>query len=145
PVASPRPLKHPVDPIPAQRAPIPNQGETLMVKTKPRFRILALIAALALLGAACGSNKEDEGGSSGERSEDAPDMSDVSMTIGSKDFTENKLVAEMFAQAVEAGGGTVDRQIDLGGTNVNREALMSGEIDAYPEYNGTGWTVHLGH
>jgi osmoprotectant transport system substrate-binding protein len=75
----------------------------------------------------------------------AVDLSEVSITVGSKDFTENQIVAEMFAQAVEAAGGSVDRQIDLGGTNVNRDALTAGQIDAYPEYNGTGWTVHLGN
>lgn len=63
----------------------------------------------------------------------AVDLSEVSITVGSKDFTENQIVAEMFAQAVEAAGGSVDRQIDLGGTNVNRDALTAGQIDAYPE------------
>lgn len=114
---------------------------------KPLRYGLAVLASASLLLAACGDNKDDSGGSTdtgGERTSEL-DFSEVSITIGSKDFTENKLVAEMFAQAIEAGGGTVDRKIDLGGTNVNREALEAGEIDAYPEYNGTGWTVHLGH
>lgn len=116
-----------------------------MVKRKPTVRFAAALGAVALLLAACGSDSDDDGGTPTERPADAPDFSDVSISIGSKDFTENKLVAEMFAQAIEAGGGKVDRKIDLGGTNVNREALLSGEIDAYPEYNGTGWMEHLGH
>ena len=50
----------------------------------------------------------------------------------------------MIAQAYEAAGANVDNQVNLGGTEVNRQALLSGDIDTYAEYNGTGWTVHLG-
>ncbi len=105
-------------------------------------QILATTAALALAAglAACGS---DDGGGSASTSGDALDG--VSLTIGSKDFTENILLGEMLAQAAEAAGASVDNQVNLGGTSVNRDALMSGDIDVYPEYNGTGWTVHLGN
>lgn len=120
--------------------------------TKPIARLFAVLGVLALLAVGCGSN-EDDGGSGtdgstvteGEGEFAQLDLSAVSITIGSKDFTENQIVAELFAQSIEAGGGSVERQIDLGGTNVNREALEADRIDAYPEYNGTGWTVHLGH
>ena len=47
------------------------------------------------------------------------------------------------AEGFEASGANVERQINLGGTNVTRSALLSGEIDSYAEYNGTGWTEHL--
>ena len=50
----------------------------------------------------------------------------------------------MMVQAYEAAGANVDDKVNLGGTAVAREALLSGEIDMYMEYNGTGWTVHLG-
>ncbi len=105
-------------------------------------QIFATTAALALAAglAACGS---DDGGGSASPSGDALDG--VSLSVGSKDFTENILLGEMFAQAVEAAGASVDNQVNLGGTSVNRDALMSGDIDVYPEYNGTGWTVHLGN
>jgi osmoprotectant transport system substrate-binding protein len=53
------------------------------------------------------------------------------------------VLGEMLVQAFEAAGATVDNQVDLGGTVANREALLSGAIDVYAEYNGTGWTVHL--
>ena len=68
----------------------------------------------------------------------------VSVRIGSKDFTENILLGEMLAEALANEGADVDNQINLGGTQVNREALLSGDIDVYPDYNGTGWTEHLG-
>jgi len=50
----------------------------------------------------------------------------------------------MLVLAMENEGADVTDQINLGGTSVNRDALLAGEIDVYPEYNGTGWTVHLG-
>lgn len=98
----------------------------------------SLCAALALTGAACGS---DDSSGSDEGSDSRLDG--VSVTVGSKDFTENILLGEAFAQALEAEGADVTKEINLGGTNVNREALLSGDIDVYPDYNGTGWTVHL--
>ena len=73
------------------------------------------------------------------------ELDGVSLTVGSKDFTENILLGEMFAQALEARGASVDNKVNLGGTSVNRDALLSDNIDVYPEYNGTGWTVHLGN
>lgn len=98
-----------------------------------------MAVALGLTLAACG----DDGGGSASPGEDA--LSGVSVTVGSKDFTENIILGEMYAQALEAAGADVTKQIDLGGTNVNRQALEAGEIDVYPDYNGTGWTVHLGN
>ncbi|ANH36970.1 Putative osmoprotectant uptake system substrate-binding protein OsmF precursor [Nocardioides dokdonensis FR1436] len=92
--------------------------------------------ALSLSVAACG----DDSGSGGDSS-DA--LSGVSLTVGSKDFTENILLGEMFAQALENAGADVENKVNLGGTSVNRDALVSDNIDVYPEYNGTGWTVHL--
>lgn len=72
------------------------------------------------------------------------DLSGIDITVGSKDFTEQLVLGEMIAQAYEAAGANVTNQVNLGGTEVNRAALLSGDIDAYAEYNGTGWTVHLG-
>ena len=94
------------------------------------------LSALALVLAGCG----DDGGSGGG----SGDLEGVSVAVGSKDFTENILLGEMFAQALEANGAEVDNQVNIGGTEVTRKALTSGDIDVYPEYNGTGWTVHLG-
>jgi len=72
------------------------------------------------------------------------DLSGVDITVGSKDFTEQLVLGELIAQAFQAAGANVTNQVNLGGTQVNRAALLSGDIDVYPEYNGTGWTVHLG-
>jgi len=61
------------------------------------------------------------------------------ITVGSKNFMESKLLAEMFAQLIEARTDlAVERRLGLAGTQVCFEALKSGAIDVYPEYTGTG-------
>ncbi len=95
-----------------------------------RMFVLALLfGALLLRGTAHG--------------ESPPPSAEI--TIGSKNFTENRLLAEIMAQLIEARTElTVRRRGNLGGTTVVFAALRSGDIDGYPEYTGTGWTVHLG-
>lgn len=58
--------------------------------------------------------------------------------VASKPFGESYLLAEMFAQVLEAHGIAVDRKPGLGQTQIAIEALRSGAIDVYPEYTGTG-------
>ncbi len=106
---------------------------------------LALLATAGLVLAACGSDDDATADTASDSQVDAAALEGVSVTVGSKDFTENILLGEMLAQALEAQGADVTNQINLGGTSVNREALLSGDIDVYPDYNGTGWTVHLGN
>ena len=68
----------------------------------------------------------------------------ATITIGSKNFTENRLLSELMAQLLEAHTDLrVERRTNLGGTLVVFSALRSGEIDLYPEYTGTGWSVVL--
>ncbi|MBA3323526.1 MAG: ABC transporter permease subunit [Pyrinomonadaceae bacterium] len=62
--------------------------------------------------------------------------------IGSKDFTESVILAEIVAQECEAAGLSVERRFELGG-NLCHEALIAGQIDAYPEYTGTALTAIL--
>ena len=59
------------------------------------------------------------------------------MTIGSTDFTEQQVVAEMYALTLEDAGYTVDRRYQLGSREVVFPALQSGELDVTPEYVGT--------
>ncbi len=66
------------------------------------------------------------------------------ITVGSKDFTESIILAEMVAVMLEDNGFTVERQLNLGGTAVAHEALVNGEIDIYVEYTGTGLLAILG-
>ena len=63
---------------------------------------------------------------------------DRPLTVGSKDFAENEILAEMFADLAEAKGIRVVRRLSLGDARVTLEALKRGDIDIVPEYNGTG-------
>jgi len=66
------------------------------------------------------------------------------IVIGSKDFTESSLLAEIVAQLLESRGVSVERQFELGG-NLPHEALVSSKLDLYPEYTGTSFTAILHH
>ena len=57
--------------------------------------------------------------------------------VGSKNFTEQYIVGELYAAALENAGIKVERKINLGGTLIAHQALVTGEIDVYPEYTGT--------
>lgn len=63
---------------------------------------------------------------------------DRALHIGSKNFTEQLILAEIIAQLAEYEGITVRRSIPYGDTFLNQEGIKSGDIDLYPEYNGTG-------
>jgi glycine betaine/choline ABC-type transport system substrate-binding protein len=65
------------------------------------------------------------------------------LRIGSKNFSEQVLLAEILAQAAEAEGVRVERRLNLGGTFVCHRAITAGELDAYPEYSGTALTAIL--
>jgi glycine betaine/choline ABC-type transport system substrate-binding protein len=64
--------------------------------------------------------------------------------IGSKDFTEELILGEIYAQALEANGIRVERKLNLAGTQVAHDALTKDQIDRYPEYTGTGYLFILG-
>jgi len=112
-----------------------------MTQVKRTVRIAALTLAVGLTLAACG-NGEDSAADPGNGT--APEPAAPAVVVGSKDFTENILLGQMLVIALEEAGYAVEDRTNLGGTVVNRDALLAGQINVYPEYNGTGWTVHLG-
>lgn len=65
------------------------------------------------------------------------------VTVGSKNFTEQLIVGEMAAALLEDAGYKVERKMNLGGTVVAHQALVNGDIDTYVEYTGTGLTAIL--
>jgi osmoprotectant transport system substrate-binding protein len=108
-------------------------------------KFAVIVGASALVLAACSSDSDDSAGDSGGDSIAGQyDMSGIDVAVGSKDFDEQLILGQMMVQALEAAGASVTDRVNLGGTSVAREALLSGDIDVYMEYNGTGWTVHLG-
>jgi osmoprotectant transport system permease protein len=66
------------------------------------------------------------------------------IVVGSKDFTESAILAEIISQLLEARGIAVERNFELGG-NLPHDALLAGKIDLYPEYTGTAYTAILKH
>jgi osmoprotectant transport system substrate-binding protein len=101
--------------------------------------VLAL-AALTLFVAGCGGS--DSGGSSSSSSSSSssaaaqPGKGKPAITIGTKDFTEEFILGELYAQALRAKGYTVNVKSNIGATEITDKALTSGKIDAYPEYDG---------
>ncbi len=66
------------------------------------------------------------------------------IVVGSKNFTEQVILGEILAQQLERRlGAPVERRLNLGGTLLAHEALVSGAIDLYPEYSGTALTAIL--
>ncbi|MDT4954941.1 MAG: osmoprotectant transport system substrate-binding protein opuBD [Acidobacteriota bacterium] len=80
----------------------------------------------------------------GARSSDTGALNRPRVVVGSKDFTESVLLAEIFAQMLEARGVEVVRTFELAG-NVPHESLIAGAIDCYPEYTGTSYMAILKH
>jgi len=74
---------------------------------------------------------------------DGADLSGASLTVSSKEFTEQLILGHITKLVLEEAGAEVDDQIGLVGSTSVREALTSGEIDLYWEYLGTGWVTYL--
>ena len=95
-----------------------------------------LLLVAVLFAAGCGSDDDGIGSAS--------DFEGISVTVGSKNFTEQYVMSEILIQGLAARGAQVTDRTDTGDTPTTRAALLAGEIDAYWEYNSTGWVEHLG-
>jgi glycine betaine/choline ABC-type transport system substrate-binding protein len=90
-----------------------------------KIALLLLVSVLVIV-AGCGTRREE------------------TIVVGSKNFTEQIVLAELFAQQIEAHSSLrVERRVNLGGTLLCHQALVSGKIDLYPEYTGTALTAVL--
>lgn len=88
--------------------------------SRPAAGLLLFCGMLSAALAGCGKNEQDK------------------IVVGSKNFTEQIILAELFAQQIEAHSKLrVERRVNLGGTLLCHDALVSGKIDLYPEYTGT--------
>lgn len=113
--------------------------------------LLAMFAVLAF--AACGDDEDDgapaTGGTSTTETTDGAASAIVSnpenastpeITIGSKNFTEQFILGEIYAQSLEAAGYKVKKELNLGSEQIAFKSVKDGEVDAYPEYTGTALT-----
>lgn len=90
------------------------------MKRNQLWKMISLLLLSAVLISACSGNGK------------------TTITVGSKDFTEQYIIGEMYALILEDAGFNVERKLSLGGTPVAQAAMEAGEIDLYPEYTGTG-------
>jgi glycine betaine/choline ABC-type transport system substrate-binding protein/ABC-type proline/glycine betaine transport system permease subunit len=138
-----------------------SQNTTTPSRRNPHMRsrsVLALLAlALALGLAACGSSDKKStttsdnagaaatttgSGASGKVIQSNPSNgSKPTITIGSKNFTEEFILGEIYAQSLQAAGYKVKKQLNLGSEQIALKALKAGRVDAYPEYTGTALTT----
>lgn len=91
---------------------------------------MALVGAAALALTSCAS---------ADPLDDAPKEPDevsATLSVGSQDYYSNEIIAEVYAQALEAGGFTVDRQLRIGQREVYMPEIEQGKIDVFPEYTG---------
>jgi osmoprotectant transport system substrate-binding protein len=112
----------------------------------------AMLLALALtLGvAACGSDSSStdttagEAGGGGGAIVSNPENGKVTLTVGSKNFTEQIVLGEVYAQALQAAGYKVKKDLNLGSETVALKTLKAGQISGYPEYVSTALTSFFG-
>jgi len=115
-----------------------------------RLRLpLALLAlVLGLVLSACGGGEEETTQAPAGQSPssqtaiqmDPANADKGTITVGSKNFTEQYILGEIYAQTLEAAGFKVKKRLNLGSEQIAFKALKSGQIDAYPEYTGTALT-----
>lgn len=110
---------------------------------RARAAIAVLLALFLSLGvAACGSDDDDDttSGEGGGAIVSNPENGKVTLTVGSKNFTEQIVLGEVYAQALEAAGYKVDKRLNLGSETVARQAVKTDQISGYPEYVSTALT-----
>jgi glycine betaine/choline ABC-type transport system substrate-binding protein len=110
------------------------------------FAVFAVFAALVLaLGiAACGGGDDNDnndtgtsGGNSANLIKSNPANNGIQLTVGSKNFTEEYILGNIYAQALKAAGYDVKTNLNLGSEVIAYKALQDGQISGYPEYTST--------
>ncbi len=123
--------------------------------TKYRWLMLLALVITAFAVTGCGDDDDDDGGGGGSETtaeEEAASAAIVKndanaatkMTIGSKNFTEQKVLGEIYAQALAAAGYEISTELNLGDEKTALKALERGDISAYPEYTGTALLSFFG-
>ena len=115
---------------------------------KPTWRRLTwltlILSALVLSLSACGDDDDEAAGTTeaaATTGEAGGDKTATTVVIGTKDFTEEYILGELYKQALEAKGYQVELKKNIGSTEIIDKALTSGQINFYPEYTGTALTV----
>ncbi|TFB92141.1 MULTISPECIES: ABC transporter substrate-binding protein [Cryobacterium] len=98
---------------------------------KGRLAAVAAVAVGAVVALAGCASSNPLG--TGSNASSAP----TTLVVGSQDYYSNEIIAEIYAQALESNGFTVDRQFRIGQREVYLPELKSGSIDVFPEYTGS--------
>jgi osmoprotectant transport system substrate-binding protein len=106
------------------------KNKTKTIRAVPATLAVLLVLAVAACGNAGGGGSESGSGSDGGGG-------GPTVTVGSKNFTEQYILGNMYAQALEAEGFNVETKLNLGSEQIADRALQNGQIDLYPEYTGT--------
>jgi osmoprotectant transport system substrate-binding protein len=106
-------------------------------RCKGALLTLLSVVLVALVAAGCGGDDNGGGGGGGGGgAQSQPGAGKPALTIGTKDFTEEFVLGELYTQALQAKGYKVNLKRNIGATEITDKALTSGKIDAYPEYTG---------
>jgi osmoprotectant transport system substrate-binding protein len=108
----------------------------------PKAVVPAILLALAL--SACGSSSSSSSSAGTSGAGNLPGAGKPPVTIGDKNFTEEYILGDLYAQALQAKGYKVTLKPNIGSTEITYKALTSGQIDMYPEYTGTLLTAAAG-
>ncbi|MGI8787984.1 MAG: ABC transporter permease/substrate-binding protein [Pyrinomonadaceae bacterium] len=107
-------------------------------------RKLIAVGAVGLIVALIGLSFISSFQSKGSNKSNNAEINQSVIRVGSKDFTESVILAEILAQMLEKKGIVVERQFELAG-NLAHDSLLSNQMDVYPEYTGTAYTAILKH
>jgi osmoprotectant transport system substrate-binding protein len=121
---------------------------------RSRWVALLMLLLVSLVLGACGGDDDDAGGDdSAKPAEETPagaikkndKNSSTKLVIGSKNFTEQKVLGEIYAQSLTAAGYDVSTELNLGDEKTALKAVEQGDISAYPEYTGTALLSFFGY
>src|SRR5436190_13152622 len=111
---------------------------------------MLVVGALAVALSACGSSKSSSTGSTATTSStptataktttlvagSGPGTGKPAVSVGAKNFTEENILGQLYAQALAAKGYRVSLKENVGSSEIIYKAFTSGQIDMYPEYTG---------
>ena len=132
---------------------IPTEGTTDMTRSIRGALALVATLVLAIAVAACGSSSSSSSNTSSSSGSSSSKGTLItknsanagkSISVGSKNFTEQFILGNIYADALKAAGYNVKKKLNLGSEVVAFKALKQGDVEAYPEYTGTALTSFYG-
>ncbi|WP_028927822.1 glycine betaine ABC transporter substrate-binding protein [Pseudonocardia acaciae] len=111
---------------------------------RPQLALAGAVVALAAVTSACSLSSTASEVKPGSLAEGAS-LNGATLTVGSKEFTEQQILGKITVHALRAAGAEVIDRTGLSGSNIVRTALQNKQVDMYWEYTGTAWINFLKH